>query len=169
MAFTVSFSISQSVDGKTVTLTDITNYGDAGVFNKVDFTSRTLFITPGTTLVEASVSFPFTNTNNATQDTYSFVIDQDMVYSIRMVLVDKFSVQYSFTASVILTEYTNQKLRAILSSYSTCGCSDNCQLSQKIQCGVDAATARTCAGDIQQAQQIMVYVNELADNHNNCS
>jgi hypothetical protein len=168
MAFVVAFSVKQSADGTTVTLTDTTNYGDGGSFNKTDFTSRTLYITRGDTLIEEIILFPYTNTNNAIQDEYAWTIDQDYVYSIKMVLVDNMSVTYTFSSQVITSEFTNKKLREILSAYSTCGCDDNCKLAEKMQCGIDAATARTCAGDISQAQQIMSYVNELADNHINC-
>lgn len=168
MAFAASFSVSQSSDGATITLTDLTNYGDGGSFNKVDFTSRTLYITRGDDLVENTVPFPYTNTNNSIQDTSTWAIDQDYVYSIRMVLIDNSSVQFTYTAQVVTNEFTNKKLRDILSSFSTCGCSDNCRLAEKIQCGLDAAAARTCAGDISGAQQIIFYVNELADNHVNC-
>lgn len=168
MAFAVAFTVSQSVDGSIVTITDTTNYGDGGSFNKVDFASRNLYVTPGTTLVESTVPFPFTNTNNALQDQITWDVTQDMVYSIRMVLVDTSEVEYTYTVSAILTEYTNTALREILSADAACSCSNNCQVSQKIQCGIDAATARTCAGDISQAQQILVYINELAENHNNC-
>lgn len=168
MAFVTSFSVSQSADGSTVTLTDLTNYGDGGSFNKVDFASRTLYITRGDDLIENTLNFPYTNTNNSIQDTSVWTIDQDYVYSIRMVLVDNAAVTYTFTAQVIVTEFTNKKLREILSAFSTCGCDDNCRLAEKMQCGIDAATARACAGDISQAQQILFYVNELADNKVNC-
>ncbi len=168
MAFAASFTVSQSVDGATVTLTDTTNYGDGGNFNKVDFASRTLYITRGDDLIEVTTPFPYTNTNNSIQDTTTWTIDQDYVYSIRMVLIDNSMVEYTFVSQVITTEFTNKKLRQILSAFSSCGCESNCRLAEKMQCGIDAATARTCAGDISQAQQIMAYVNELADNHVNC-
>lgn len=168
MAFVVAFTVKQSADGATVTLTDVTNYGDGGSFNKVDFTSRTLYITRGDTLVEETINFPYTNTNNAIQDEYAWAVDQDYVYSIKMTLVDTNLIEYTYIAQAITTEFTNKKLREILASYSTCGCSDDCRLALKIQCGLDAATARTCAGDISGAQQIMEYINELADNHTNC-
>lgn len=168
MSFSVSFTVTQSADGTTVTLTDTTNYGDGGSFNKADFTSRTLYITRGDDLVENTVPFAYTNTNNAIQDVHAWTIDQDYVYSIKMVLVHSSTVEYTYTAQVITTEYTNKKLRQILSAFSNCGCESNCRLAEKMQCGVDAATARTCAGDISQAQQIMFYANELADNHVNC-
>lgn len=168
MAFAASFSVTQSADGATVTLTDLSNYGDGGSFHKTDFTSRTLYITRGDDLVEYTVPFPYTNTVDGTQDTSVWAIDQDYVYSIRMVLVHISTVEYTHTASVITTEFTNKKLRQILSAFSNCGCESNCRLAEKIQCGIDAATARACAGDISQAQQILFYVNELADNHVNC-
>ena len=168
MAFAVSFTVSQSADGGTVTLTDTTNYGDGGSFNKSDFISRTLLVTRGDDLVQNTVPFPYTNTNNSIQDQSVWTITEDYVYSIKMVLVHSSSVEYTYSVQVITTEFTNKKLREILSAYSTCGCSDNCRLAEKIQCGVDAATARTCAGDINGAQKIMFYVNELADNHVNC-
>lgn len=168
MAFLTSFTVSQSVEGSTIVLTDTSNYGADGAFHKTDFTSRTLYITRGDDLVENTVPFPYTNTIDSTQDTHAWTVDRDYVYSIRMVLIDTALVQYEFIAQVIVTEFTLKKLREILSSYTTCGCDDNCQLAQKIQCGIDAATARTCAADISQAQQILFYVNELADNHVNC-
>lgn len=168
MAFVAAFTVKQSADGATVTLTDTTNYGDGGSFNKVDFTSRTLYITRGDDLIEITDPFPYTNTNNSIQDTFAWTISQDYVYSIKMVLIDNTAVTYTFIAQVITTEFTNKKLRQILSEFSTCGCDDECRLAQKIQCGIDAATARTCAGDIAQAQQILFYINELADNHINC-
>ncbi len=169
MAFTPGFTVTQSSDGASVVLTDTTNYGDGGFYNKSDFASRTLYITRGDAPNTAlTVDFAFTNTNNAIQDTYSWTVTQDWVYSIKMILIDNSSVEYTFTSLVIITEYTNKKLRLILSNDCGCGCGDNCKLSQKIQCGLDAATARTCAADIYQAQRILESVNELADNHINC-
>lgn len=168
MAFVVAFTVKQSADGVSVLLTDTTNYGDGSAFHKVDFTSRTLYITRGDTLIEETVPFPYTNTVDSTQDIYTWTIDQDYVYSIRMVLVDNTAVTYTFIAQAITTEFTLKKLRQILSEFSTCGCDSECRIAQQIQCGIDAATARTCAGDIAEAQQILFYINELADNHINC-
>jgi hypothetical protein len=168
MAFAASFTVKQSADGATVTLTDSTNYGDGGSFHKADFVSRTLYRTRGDTLVEETLTFPYTNTNDSIQDTYVWTIDQDYVYSIRMVLVDNGTVTYTYTSPVVTTEFTNKKLRQLLSTVSTCGCNDNCSITQRIQCGLDAATARTCAGDISEAQQIIFDINEVADNKINC-
>lgn len=168
MAFAPSFTVSQSVGGSIVTITDTSNYGDGGNFNKSGMVSRTLYITPGDTLVQQTINFPYTNTNNSIQDTYQFNVTQDYVYSITMTLIDNASIEYTVINQVIITEFTNKKLREILSEYSTCGCSSSCQSAEKIQCGLDAATARACAADISGAQQILEYINELADNKVNC-
>lgn len=169
MAFAASFTVTQSSDGQTVTLTDTSNYGDGGFYNKTDFAMRTLFVTRGdNTNSTSEIDFPYTNTNNSIQDTYAWMVTQDWVYSINMVLTDTSDVDYSYTAQVIISEFTNKKLKEILAEFSTCGCSDSCNLTQKIQCGLDSATARACAADISQAQKNLEYVNELADNHLNC-
>jgi len=169
MAFVVAFTVTQSADGKTLTLTDTSNYGDGGSFNKVDMVSRTLYITRGDTLTEQVVNFPYTNTTNSIQDQYVFTQDQDYVYSIKMTLVDNVSVEYTVTNQVITSEFTLKKLREILADTGCgCDCGDDCRVVMKIECGLDAATARTCAGDISGAQQILESVNEIADNHVNC-
>lgn len=169
MAFLVSFTVKQSSDGKTITLTDTSNYGDGGGYNKSDMISRTLYITRGDTLVEQTIGFPYQNTNNATQDTYVFTIDQDYAYSITMTLVDTNQIEYTFTSQLIVTEFTLKKIRELLADQGCgCGCGDGCSLVTKIQCGLDAATARACAADISGAQQILEQINELANNHINC-
>lgn len=169
MAFSASFSVTQSTSGSVVTITDLTNYGDGSAFHKVDMVSRVLYITRGDLLVEETVDFPYTNTVDSTQDIYTFTQDADYVYSIRMVITDNVATEFEYIAQVITTEYTLSKLRQILSE-DNCGCScdSSCNLVMKIQCGLDAASARTCAADISGAQQILFQVNELADNHINC-
>jgi hypothetical protein len=166
MAFIVKFTVTQSVDGEIVTLTDNTNYGDGGNFHKTDFVSRTLYITRGDNLIEQTIDFPYTNTVDGTQDTYLFTQEKDYAYSIRMVLIDNLAVEYTYVATVITTEYINQKLREILGDIASCGCHGDCKLAQKIQCAIDAATARACAADIAGAQRLLEYANELYDNHN---
>jgi hypothetical protein len=169
MAFLVAFTVTQSIDGATVTISDTSNYGTGGSFNKADMVSRTLYITRGDTLLTTTIDFPYTNTTNSIIDTYSFTEDQDYVYSIRMVLTDNVAVEYTATNQVITTEYTLKKLRTILSEEGCgCNCNNNCALVQQIQCGLDAASARTCAADISGAQQILSQINEVADNHINC-
>lgn len=167
MAFVTKFTVGQSVDGEVITITDISNYGDGGSYNKVDMTSRTLYITRGDDLQEQVIPFPFTNTDNSIQDQYQFEQSKDYVYSIRMVLVDNMSIEYTYVITVITTEYHNQMLREALSSSGSCGCGDDCRLAQKIQCAIDAATARACAADIAGAQRLLEYATELFEN-NNC-
>src|SRR6187402_1301432 len=121
MAFLVSFSISQSTDGSVITLSDLSNYGDSGSFNKVDMVSRTLYIVRGDTLTETTIDFPYTNTINATIDTYLFSQDQDYVYSIRMTLVDTNAIEYTYTAQILTSEYTNKKIKELLAE-DGCGC-----------------------------------------------
>lgn len=166
MAFVCKFTVNQSVDGKIITVTDVTNYGDGGFFHKVDMSSRTLYITRGDDLVEQTISFPFTNTNDATQDVYEFQQDQDYVYVIKMVLIDNMAVEYEFISPVITTEFHNQQLRDLLSKVDNCGCSGICKLAMKIQCDIDAATARACAADISGAQRLLEHASELFENHN---
>lgn len=166
MAFVTKFTVSQSVDGEVVTITDVTNYGDGGNFNKVDMTSRTLYITRGDNLIEQTIDFPFTNTDNNIQDQYQFSQDHDYTYSITMTLVDNVAVEYSYTTTVITTEFHNQQLREILGDVDSCGCKGDCRLAQKIQCLIDAATARACAADIAGAQRLLEKATEVYENHN---
>jgi hypothetical protein len=169
MAFAASFTITQSIDGATISLVDTSNYGDGGAFHKADMVSRVLYITRGDDLIEVTNNFPYTNTTDSLQDIFTFTEDQDYVYSIRMVLTDNVAVEYTATNQVITTEYTLKKLRTILSEEGCgCNCNNNCALVQQIQCGLDAASARTCAADISGAQQILSQINEVADNHINC-
>jgi hypothetical protein len=169
MAFLPAFSVTQSIDGTTVTVSDLSNYGTGGAFNKADMVSRVLYITRGDALISTTNNFPYTNTTNSIVDTFVFTQDQDYVYSIRMVLTDNVAVEYTATNQVITTEYTLKKLRTILSEEGCgCNCNNNCALVQQIQCGLDAASARTCAADISGAQQILSQINEVADNHINC-
>jgi hypothetical protein len=166
MAFLAKFSVSQSVNGSVITIVDLTNYGDGGAFHKTDFVSRTLYITRGDTLEEDEIDFPYTNMNDNLQDQYQFSQDQDYVYSIKMILVDNAAVEYTYVTTVITTEFTNQKIREILGDIANCGCNGDCKLAQKMQCTIDAATARACAADIAGAQRLLEYANELYDNHN---
>lgn len=166
MPFVVKFTVSQSVDGEVITVTDTSNYGDGGAFNKVDMVSRTLYITKGSDLIEQVIDFPYTNTDNSIQDQYQFEQDQDYVYSIKMTLVDNVAVEYTYVTTVITTEFHNQQLREILGDVDTCGCKGDCRLAQKIQCLIDAATARACAADIAGAQRLLEKATELYENHN---
>lgn len=166
MAFVVKFTVTQSVDGDVISVTDITNYGDGGSFNKVDMSSRTLYITRGDSLQEQVIPFPFTNTTNSIQDVYQFSQDKDYAYSIKMILVDNNAIEYEYVLTVITTEYHNQQLRELLSDVDGCGCHSDCRLIQKIQCALDAATARACAADIAGAQRLLDYASELYENHN---
>jgi hypothetical protein len=169
MAFVVLFTISQSIDGGTIVLSDTSNYGDAGFYHKTDMVSRVLYITRGDDLVENTVNFPYTNTVDATIDTYTFSQDVDYVYSIKMILTDTNAITYTYTLQVITTEYTNKKIKQLLSEDGCgCDCNNNCSLVMKIECGLEAAASRTCAADISGAQQILFQINELADNHINC-
>lgn len=169
MAFSAKFSVTQSVDGSVLTLSDLSNYGDAGSFNKVDMATRELSITRGDTLQESIVNFPYTNTVNSTIDTYLFSQDVDYVYSIIITLTDTNAIEYVYTAQVLTSEYTNKKIKELLSEAGCgCDCNNNCSLVMKIECGLEAAAARTCAADISGAQQILFQINELADNHLNC-
>ena len=169
MAFAANFKLTQSIDGGTLTLSDLTNYGDSGSFNKADMTSRVLYITRADNLIEQTVNFPYTNTTNSIIDTYVFVQDQDYVYSIRLVLTDNVATEFEYDAQIITTEFTLVKLRQLLSEEGCgCNCNNNCTLVQQIQCGLDAASARTCAADISGAQQVLSQINEVADNHINC-
>jgi hypothetical protein len=166
MAFSASFTVTQSVDGGTITLTDTTNYGDSGAFHKTDMVSRVFYITKGSDLIEQTVPFPYTNTNDSLQDQYQFEQDRDYAYSIRMVLTDNVAVTYTYVATVITQEFHNQQLREILGDVTGCGCSGDCKLAQKTQCLLDAATARACAADISGAQRLLEYASELFENHN---
>src|SRR6187402_1188339 len=137
MAFVVAFTISQSTDGGTITLSDTSNYGDGGFYNKVDMVSRTLYLTRGDILVESTIDFPYTNTVNATIDTYLFSQDQDYVYSIRMTLVDTNAIEYTYTAQILTSEYTNKKIKELLAEDGCgCDCNNNCNLVMKMECGL---------------------------------
>ena len=166
MAFVTKFAVTQSVDGSTITITDQTNYGDSDSFHKTDMNSRTLYITRGDTLEETTIPFPFTNTVDSTQDVYEFTQSQDYVYSIRMVLINNVLTEFSYTTTVITTEFHNQQLREILSDVGGCGCTGDCRLAQKIQCDLDAATARACAADLSGAQRLLEHASEVFENHN---
>lgn len=170
MPFTASFAAAQTIDGATLIITDTSNYGFDATHNKSNFTSRTLTITRGDTLSPITYSFPYTNTNNAIQDTYSIAITQDYAYSITLTLVDTLSTNYVSSAPVIATEFTQLKKRKILSMIQPGGCNTTklCQTVQMIDAAISAASNRAAAGDTGGAQTIVNYAFELASNICNC-
>lgn len=160
-AFIVSFTATVNTSGSPITFTDTSNYGVGGSYNKINFTNRQLLVTrgdnPNNTVTYA---FPYTNSNNATQDTFTLDITQDYSYSVTLEMYyTPESNEYSWNSPVITEQFIRLALLAMMAMIKPCDCNDFGLLDSiiKINAALTSAEQRTSAGDIQGGQAQLYY------------
>lgn len=170
--FSASFTASQSIDGKTITITDTSNYGVDSTHTKANFQSRQLIVTRGDN-VNSSVTynFPYTGTPDSTQDTYSLpTITQDYSYSIMLKLTYQDGVTtFTSTNPVLATQYTNLNKLQMLNQVQPCDCNDSALIDSidKVNIALQSASQRSSVGDISGAQQLISYAYDTTLNYLN--
>lgn len=170
--FAASFTASQSIDGKILTVTDTSNYGVDPSHTKANFLSRQLIVTRGDDVnTQITYNFPFTGTPDTTQDTYSLPqISQDYAYSITLKLVYQDGItNFTATNPVLATQFTNLNKLQMLNQIQPCDCNDSALIDSidKVNIATQAATQRSSVGDIAGAQQLISYAYDTTLNYLN--
>lgn len=168
MAFAASFTASQSIDGKTLTFTDTSNYGDGGTNHKTDFSARRLKVIRGDDISKTTTyDFPFTGTPDGTHDTFSLAITQDYAYSVTMELVHTGGDIVSVNNPVLTTQFIELNKLTMLNQVQPCDCNKFSLLDgiDKIQIALLSAVQRASTGDISGSNQLVQYAFEYSENY----
>jgi hypothetical protein len=168
--FAASFTVSQSIDGKTLTITDTSNYGADSSHNKTNFLNRQLIVIRGDN-VNASTTYPwpYTNTDNSIQDTMTIGVDGDYAYSMTLQLTYEDSSLITATNPVLTSQFVTLNKIAMLALVQPCDCNDSSLIEAigRVAASVDASIQRASTGDISGAEQLiqfaydetLIYVN----------
>lgn len=167
--FQVSFTAAETSDGLSIIITDTTNYGvTPGVNDKADFKDRTLTVirsdnTGNSTLYD----FPFTNTDNAIQDTFTFPITYDYCYTFTLTLIPITGAPVGATNPVISTTLLQLNLTAILLKIGAWpGDPDVLTLDCfRVYAKLMAAVQRASTGDIAGAGSLLGAAYDIEQNY----
>lgn len=85
MAITAAFTLSQSANGTTATITETTNYSEAAGDQKSDQTTRNIVVTYSDMTTD-EIAFPYTGTGDGVQDTITFTMDWDKAVNIALTI-----------------------------------------------------------------------------------
>lgn len=159
--FIVSFTAIVGISGSPITFTDMSNYGEGGSYNKSNFTNRQLLVTRGDNPNSIiTYAFPYTNSNNTIQDTFTLPIIEDYAYSVTLEMYyTPESNEYSWNSPVITEQFIRLNLLAMMAMIKPCDCNDFALLDSiiKINAALTSAEQRASAGDIQGAQAQLYY------------
>lgn len=163
MSFIPSFTLSQSIDGKTLTITDTSNYGVDATHHKTNFLARQLVITSGDNpTTPVTYSFPYTGSGDNVQDTYTLTVSYDNAYTIVLNLTYQDNSILSATNNVITTQFIVLNKSSMLSMIKPCDCNDYSLMEtiDTIDIAIEAANYRASNGDIASAYQLLSYAYE---------
>ena len=156
--FQASFTVTESIDGTYLTLTDTSNYGADSTHNKTNFTSRVINVIRGDNINNTTTyNFPYTNSNNTIQDTYQINKDSDYAYSITLVLTESIGTQDTANNPVLGTQFTNLGIIQLLSILFSTGLNDT-TIRDSVLWGyslIQSAIQRASVGDISGANDII--------------
>lgn len=161
--FAASFTASQSIDGKTLTFTDTSNYGVDSTHNKTNFVARMLLVYRGddpNTLI--TYNFPYTGTPNDVQDTYVLSVLQDYSYSVTLQLTYADLSLITATNPVVTTQFIQLNRLLMLNMVQPCDCNDFGLLDSisKVNIALMSAVQRASVGDIGGSYQLLSYAYE---------
>jgi hypothetical protein len=161
--FAVSFTASQTIDGKTLTYTDTSNYGADGGHHKTDFSGRQLKVIRGDDTTNTTVyDWPYTNTDDSTQDTFSIDITQDYAYSVTLVLTETGGTIDQTNNPVLTSQFVELNKLKMLNRIQPCDCNDRTLLDyiDKVNIALISATQKASVGDISGSNQVLQYAYE---------
>jgi hypothetical protein len=175
MAFTASYSVSQSADSTSLTIKDTSSYVSEA---QSTFTSRVLYLykTDGTTIKFPSsstteyINFPFTQPNNSITITG---FTQDLSLIIRMVLTSSSPVAgsvYTSSGVVSMTGFTNAAVYNAVQILATNPSRADDQIFfsslSELQTNLDAASTAAYYGDQFAAQSALDRANVIIQETN---